>query len=210
MELEYNTSRSTLPITEYGRSVKKMIDIAVVEEDRLKRNQMAQEIVKAMSRLNPQNKDAEDYWQKIWDHLFILSDFKLDVESPFPKPTENLTKLAPERIDYPAKSKHYRYYGKNIQSIIKKTTQLQDNPEKEQFVKQLANHLKKAYLTWNRDSVSDDIIVSHLADLSDNQIKLDETTQLERTSDILAQNKKTKFNEREQGKFPKHKKNFRK
>jgi len=210
MELEYNTSRTALPITEYGRIITKLINAAIAEDDRQKRNLMAQEIVKAMSRLNPQNKDAADYWQKIWDHLFILSDFKLDVDSPFPKPTENLTKLAPVKIDYPSKSTHYRFYGKNIQSIIRKTTQLEDNPEKNQFIRQLANHLKKAYLTWNRDSVNDEIIVSHLSDLSENQIKLDETTQLERTSDILAQNKKGKFNERSE-KFQKHKKNnFRK
>ena len=206
MELEYNTERKTLPITEYGRNVKKMIDYAITVEDREKRNLYAQGIVKAMSRLNPQNKDAVDYWQKIWDHLFILSDFQLDVDSPYPKPTENTTKLAPARISYPEKSTHYRYYGKNIQNIIKKTTVIDDSVQKNAVVKQIANHLKKSYLNWNRDSVTDEIIINHLADMSDNKLKLDEADKLDKTSDILAMNKKIKFTERND-KFSKNRKN---
>jgi len=210
MELEYNTARTSLPITEYGRNVKKMIDFAVSVEDREKRNILAQGIVKAMSRLSPQNKDANDYWQKIWDHLFILSDFKLDVDSPFPKPTENTTKLAPSRFSYPEKNTHYRYYGKNIQNIIKKTTVIEDSTQKNTVVKQIANHLKKSYLNWNRDSVTDEIIFKHLADMSENKLKLDEADKLEKTSDLLALNKKNKYPDRND-KFSKNRKNnFRK
>jgi len=210
MELEYNTARPVLAISEYGRNVKKMIDFAITVEDREKRNLLAQGIVKTMSRLNPQNKDAADYWQKIWDHLFILSDLKLDVDTPYVKPTENTTKLAPVRFSYPPKNTQYRYYGRNIQSIIKKTTLLEDGIQKNGIVKQIANHLKKSYLNWNRDSVSDEIIISHLADLSDNMLKLDEADRLERTSDILAMNVKAKFTDRND-KFSKNKKgSFRK
>ena len=210
MDLEYNTARPVLTISEYGRNVKKMIDYAITIEDKEKRNQLAQGIVKTMSRLNPGNKDAADYWQKIWDHLFILSDFKLDVDTPYIKPTENTTKLAPVKFTYPAKNIQYRYYGKNIQSIIKKTTLLEDGVQKNSLVKQIANHLKKSYLNWNRDSVTDEIIFNHLADLSDNKLKLDEADRLERTSDILAMNIKPKFSERND-KFSKNKKgSFRK
>jgi len=210
MDLEYNTSRPVLPITEYGRNVKKLIDFAITIEDREKRNQVAQEIVKAMSRLNQQNKDAADYWQKIWDHLFIISDFKLDVDSPYPKPTENTTKLKPTIFAYPDKNNHYRYYGKNIQNIIKKVTLIEEGNPKNNLIKQIANHLKKSYLNWNRDSVTDEIIINHLADLSGNLLKLGETDKLERTSDILAMNKKQKFTERNDKFMKNRKNNFRK
>jgi len=210
MDLEYNTARPALTISEYGRNVKKMIDYAISIEDREKRNQLAQGIVKAMARLNPQNKDAADYWQKIWDHLFILSDFKLDVDTPYTKPTENTTKLAPAIFSYPPKNTQYRYYGKNIQRIIQKTTLLDEGSQKNGIVKQIANHLKKSYLNWNRDSVTDEIIFNHLADMSDNKLKLDEADRLEKTSDILAMNKKAKFSDRND-KFLKNRKGiFRK
>ena len=210
MDLEYNTGRPLLPITEYGRNVKKLIDYAITIEDKEKRNQVAQEIVKAMSRLNQQNKDAADYWQKIWDHLFIISDFKLDIDSPYPKPTENTTKLKPTIFAYPVKNAHYRYYGKNIQNIIKKVMLIEEGNPKNNLIKQIANHLKKSYLNWNRDSVTDEIIISHLADLSGDLLKLGETDKLEKTSDILAMNKKPKFTEKNDKFIKNRKNNFRK
>ena len=210
MDLEYNTERPVLTISEYGRNVKKMIDYAINIEDREKRNLLANGIVKAMSRLNPQNKEAADYWQKIWDHLFILSDFKLDVDTPYIKPTENTTKLAPAQVIYPVKNTHYRYYGKNIQNIIQKTTLIEDGVQKNALVKQIANHLKKSYLNWNRDSVTDEIIFNHLADMSDNKLKLDDADRLERTSDILAMNIKPKFVERSDKFIKNRKSTFRK
>jgi len=210
MELEYNTSRPVLTITEYGRNVKKMIEQALTEEDREKRNQLAQGIVKAMARLSPQNKEQNDFWQKIWDHLFILSDFKLDVDSPYPIPTENSILLKPAKITYPAKNLQYRYYGKNIQGIIKKVSDIEDSEQKNNVIKHIANHMKKSYLNWNRDSVTDEIIINHLADLSDNKLKLLETDKLEKSSDLLALNKKPKYNDRSDKYSKNRKNNFRK
>ncbi len=206
MNLEYNTARPKLSITEYGRNVQKMIDYAVGIQDREKRNKMAQIIVRTMGQLTPQPKDAGDFWQKIWDHLFILSDFKLDVDAPFPKPTENTAKLKPSAINYPVYTVNYRYYGKNIQNIIKKTTTIEPGEKRNALVKQIANQMKKLYLNWNRDSVTDDIIKKHLEDLSDNTLSLDQSDKLNKTSEILAANKKSKHADFKQGKFPKNKK----
>lgn len=209
MELEYNTQRPLLPITEYGRNIKKMIDMAIAEEDREKRNKMAQGIVKSMSRLSPNGKEQSDYWQKIWDHLIIISEFKLDVDSPYTKPEINTTILKPDNISYPEKNIRYRYYGKIIQDIIKKVADIPDSEQKSTVIRYIANHLKKSYLNWNRDSVTDEIIINHLSDLSLNRLKLDEADKLEKTSELLALNKKAKLAERPE-KFYKNKRNFRK
>jgi len=210
MNIEYNTQRPTLSITEYGRNVQKMIQEAIIIEDREKRNRMAQIIVRTMAQLTTQSKEAGDFWQKIWDHLFILSEFKLDVDSPFPKPEENTTKLKPTKVSYPVNTLKYRYYGKNIQDIIKKATSLEEGEKRQALVKQVANQMKKSYLTWNRDSVTDNIIISHLSDISGNVLTLDDSEKLNKTSDILAATqKKPKY--QKQGRYPKNKRsNFRK
>jgi len=192
MQLEYNTSRPNLSIMEYGRNIQKMIQYAITIEDREERNLAAQSIVRAMAQLTTQSKDAADFWKKIWSHLFILSDFKLDVDSPYPKPENDTIHLKPSPISYPSSTINFRYYGKNIQQIIKKITTLEDGAKKNALVKQVANQLKKSYLNWNRDSVTDEIIIAHLAHLSDNMLTLDQSERLSKTRDLLVVQKKSK------------------
>ncbi|MDD3876330.1 MAG: DUF4290 domain-containing protein [Bacteroidales bacterium] len=209
MKIEYNTTRPLLPILEYGRNIKKLIDCAVQIEDKEKRTQAAQSIVRAMAQVTSHPKDSGDFWQKIWDHLFILADFQLDVDSPYPKPDSDTVHVKPAEIFYPKKTVKYRYYGQNIQNIIKKIAVIDESDRKSNLVKQVANHMKKSYLTWNRDNVSDEVILNHLADLSGSRLKLDEADRLNRTSDILAATKKPKFvsNNNKPGKFQRNKKN---
>jgi len=193
--LEYNTERNKLIIKEYGRNVQKMIEYALTIENNEQRNEAAKAIVKAMSQINSENKDNPnkkrtentDYWQKLWDHLFIISDYKLDVESPFPKPTPDIHELKSECHSYHKDKIMYRTYGRNMQNIIKKNSECPEETKGE-LSKLLANHLKKLYLLYNRDSVDDSLIATQLSDLSEGKLQLPEDCTLDTTRDILRQN----------------------
>jgi len=164
--MEYNTTRQILPITEYGRNIKKMIDYAITVEDNERRNKLAKVIVNVMSYLNPQMRDNNEFKHKLWDHLYILSDFKLEVDSPFPKPTKDGIESKPEKVSYPSYNIIFKHYGRNIEQIIQKAIEMEDGAPKDSLIKTIANHLKKSYLNWNRDSVTDEVIGEHLEMLS--------------------------------------------
>jgi hypothetical protein len=191
--MEYNTTRGPLLISEYGRNIQKMIDYISTIEDREKRTKAAKFIVNVMSQMHPQVRDTVDYKHKLWDHLFQMSDFKLDVDSPYPGPPPLTLSTKPERIGYHEKEIEFRHYGKNIALIIEKATEYEEGAEKDALVKTIANHLKKSYLNWNRESVTDELIENHLKLLSKDKLKLHEAIRLTTTNDILARNKKRKF-----------------
>ncbi|MFA4850898.1 MAG: DUF4290 domain-containing protein [Bacteroidales bacterium] len=188
--MEYNTTRENIPITEYGRNVKKMIDYTITVDDREKRNKLAKAIINVMSQLNQQMRDNNEYKHKLWDHLFILSDFKLDVDSPFPIPQKISIDHKPEKISYPTYNIAFKHYGNNIERIIKKAIEMEDVPSKDALIKTIANHLKKSYLNWNRESVTDEVIAGHLEMLSGGKLKLAGDVRLSNTNDILASNKR--------------------
>ena len=188
--MEYNTTREILPITEYGRNIKKMIDYTITVEDSERRNKLAKAIVNVMSQLNPQMRDNNEFKHKLWDHLFILSCFKLDVNSPFPKPSMDSIESKPEKISYPSFNILFKHYGRNIEQIIQKAIEMEDGTQKDALIKTIANHLKKSYLNWNRDSVTDEVIAEHLEMLSGGKLKLGEEVRLSHTRDILASNKR--------------------
>ncbi|MCF8331585.1 MAG: DUF4290 domain-containing protein [Bacteroidales bacterium] len=186
--MEYNTVREKLMIPEYGRNIQKMVHALDEEPDREKRTQMAKVIVKIMGQVR-QSKDREiggDFYQKLWDHLFIISGFKLDVDSPYPPPSPEILNWQPEKLERDQEEIRFRYYGRNIQKIIKQVAELEDGEQKEILINTLANHLKKLYLTWNKESVDDEIIFRQMEHLSDGKIKLTEETKLNETRDILA------------------------
>ncbi|MCV6629641.1 MAG: DUF4290 domain-containing protein [Flavobacteriaceae bacterium] len=170
--LQYNTERSKLIIPEYGRHFQKMIDHAVAIEDVEERNKVAQSIIDIMGNLNPHLRDVEDFQHKLWDQLFIMSGFKLDVDSPFPKPSQELLEERPEPLGYPQNYPKYRYYGNNIKHMIDAAIEWKKGDMREALEITIANHMKKCYLTWNKDSVEDAVIFNHLFELSDGQIDL--------------------------------------
>jgi hypothetical protein len=186
--MEYNSQRSKMSISEYGRNIQKMIEHIKSIEDRDKRNQLARATIQVMGQLNPHLRDINDFKHKLWDHLFIMSDFQLDVDSPYPIPSEETLKRKPERLTYPSNHIRLRHYGRYIEKIIEKACELEDGQEKQALIKMIANHLKKSYLTWNRDSVTDDEIAAHLKSLSRGKLSLDESIKLSNTQDILAKN----------------------
>jgi len=199
--MEYNSQRSKLIVPEYGRNVQKMAEHLLTIDDREKRSRMARTLVHIMGQLHPEVKDTPDARQKLWDHLHIITNFQLDVDSPFPKPSQELLDKKPNPMPYAQGNIPYRHYGKHIIKIIETVAEMEDGTEKENLTKAIANHLKKSYLTWNRDSVTDEIIADHLSHLSKGKLKLSESARLHETSDILArQRAKKKFNGKQQNK----------
>lgn len=190
-ELEYNSERSKLIIPEYGRHIQKMIEYAVSIEGSEERNRVAKAIISVMGNLNPHLRDVPDFQHKLWDQLFIISDFKLDVESPFPKPSREMLEERPERMEYPQNFPKYRFYGNNIKRMIDQANKWEDGPEKEGLVYTIANHMKKSYLSWNKDSVDDKVIFEHLSELSGGKINLkNKDEDLSEASELLKSNKK--------------------
>ena len=171
--LEYNTERTKLIIPEYGRHIHKMIDHALSSNDIKDRNKVAKAIIGVMGNLNPHLRDVPDFQHKLWDQLFIMSDFNLDVDSPFPKPVKEVYSQRPEKLNYPQSFPKYRFYGNNIKRMIDVAIKWDDNEMKKQLVYVIANHMKKCFLSWNKDTVEDDVIFNHLDELSDGKLKID-------------------------------------
>ncbi|MCK5840062.1 MAG: DUF4290 domain-containing protein [Bacteroidales bacterium] len=190
--MDYNTTRNKLRISEYGRNIQKMVEYLLTIEDREKRTQLAKFIVQVMGQMTPQSRDMGDSNHKLWDHIHIISDYKLDVDAPYPPPTPQEVSKKPSRLEYNSGDIRFRHYGKNIISIIEKANDYPEGPERDALVKTIANHMKKSYLIWNRESVSDELITSHLKTLSNNKLVLDEDVRLNQTHDILAMTKKKK------------------
>jgi hypothetical protein len=190
--MEYNTTREMMVIPEYGRNIQRMIQFCCTIEDREKRTRTAKFIINVMSQLHPTVKESGDYKHKLWDHLYIISDFKLDVDAPYPPPPPLSLSTKPEHLSYHDKEIEFKHYGKNIALMIEKATEYEDGPEKDALVTAIANHMKKSYLTWNRESVNDELIEQHLDVLSKNLLKLHQDFRFTHTNEILAQNQKRK------------------
>jgi hypothetical protein len=189
--LEYNSERQRLLIPEYGRHLQKLIDQATIIEDDETRNKAAKYIIQVMGSLNPHLRDVPDFQHKLWDQLFIMSDFKLNVESPYPIPSRDVLQLKPDVLQYPQNFPKYRFYGNNIKYMIDVANRWEDGEMKNALVLVIANHMKKSYLSWNKDTVKDDVIFEHLFELSDGKINLLQSTEeLLNTTDLLRTNKR--------------------
>ena len=174
--LVYNTQKKKLIIPEYGRHIHQMIDQAVALKDKEKRDKMAKAIIGVMGNLNPHLRDVPDFQHKLWAQLFIMSDFQLDVESPFDKPSKEVyDKRKPNKLDYPQNYPKYRFYGNNIKRMIDFAIEWDNHDLKEKLILTIANHMKKCFLNWNKESVDDQVIIDHLLDLSDGKLKVSES-----------------------------------
>jgi hypothetical protein len=162
-------------IPEYGRHIQKLVDHCLALETKEERDKMAKAIVDVMGNLQPHLRDVPDFKHKLWDQLYIMADFKLDVESPYPKPSKEELQEKPEGLPYPKSASRYRYYGNNIQTMIDIALSWEEGDKKEALVFTIANHMKKCYLNWNKDTVDDAVIFKHLYDLSDGKIDLRDT-----------------------------------
>lgn len=172
-ELEYNSERSTMAIPEYGRHLQKLVDHCVSLPDKTERNKMAKAIINVMGNLQPHLRDVPDFKHKLWDQLFIIAGFKLDVDSPYPITTEEELNEKPEKLPYPKSASKYRYYGHNMQTMIDVAISWEAGEMKDKLTRTIANHMKKCYLLWNKDTVTDAIISKHLKELSDDKLDYD-------------------------------------
>ncbi len=188
--IEYNTERDHLIIPEYGRHIQKMVNHAVSLEDKEARNNCAKSIIAVMGNLNPHLRDVPDFQHKLWDQLFIISDFKLDVDSPYPRPSREELAERPEPLNYPQNHPKYRFYGNNIKRMIDVANSWEDGDMKDGLVMTIANHMKKCFLNWNKDTVEDSVIFEHLFELSDGKINLRGSDEDLSDSQQLLKNKK--------------------
>ncbi|KAB8155070.1 DUF4290 domain-containing protein [Kordia sp. TARA_039_SRF] len=205
-QLEYNTERHRLIIPEYGRHIQKMINIAVATEDADERNKQAKAIIGVMGNLQPHLRDVPDFQHKLWDQLFIMSDFKLDVDSPFPKPSKEVLQERPEPLEYPQNFPKYRFYGNNIKRMIDVANKWEEGDMKEALEFAIANHMKKCYLNWNKDTVEDEVIFKHLLELSNGKIDLAAKDEDLSEASNLMKNKK-KYNNKNQQRSNKNRSN---
>ncbi len=197
--LEYNAERPHLIIPEYGRHLQKLIEQAVALPDREERNKAARYIISVMGSLNPHLRDVPDFQHKLWDQLFIMSDFTIDVDSPYPLPNREILNQKPGKLDYPQNYPKYRFYGNNITYMINVANSWEDGAMKDALIMVIANHMKKSFLSWNKDTVEDNVIFEHLLELSGGKINLfSNGEELSATSNLMKVNKKasnkTQFN----------------
>lgn len=171
-ELEYNGERPHLIIPEYGRHIQKLIDHCINIKEIEERNKMAKAIVDVMGNLQPHLRDVPDFKHKLWDQLYIMSNFKLDVTFPYEKPEKEELQAKPEPLPYPKSASKYRFYGNNIQTMIDAALTWEEGEQREALYFAIANHMKKCYLNWNKDTVDDIVIFKHLMDLSKGKIDL--------------------------------------
>lgn len=183
--LEYNTQRPELRVPGYGRNIQKMVKYAISIDSKEERNKIAQAIVSVMGQVNPQLKEIEDLNHKLWTHLFLISDFDLKVDSPYPKPSSTTFTEKPEILDYPQEKIKYGQYGLAIQNMLQVIGDMEEDDKKEYLSGLMANLMKRMYLTWNRNSVEDELIANQINSLSDGKIKLKDDFEFDSTSEIL-------------------------
>jgi len=183
--LEYNSDRPLMIIPEYGRHIQKLVDHCVALESDEERKKMAHAIVDVMGNLQPYLRDVPDFKHKLWDQLFIMSRFELNVEAPFGKPDKIELEAKPEPLPYPKMASKYRFYGHNIQTMIKVALSWEEGELRTALIFNIANHMKKCYLNWNKDTVDDSVIFKHLNDLSNGKINLTDSDEVLSSSSSL-------------------------
>ena len=173
--MEYNVTRNYLVMREYGRHIQKMIEYLLTIDDPEERQKNAQVVIELMGFLNPHLKNVEDFRHKLWDHLFLISDFKLEVKSPYPIPTRETLKTKPDPLPYPKRHPKFSHLGKNLEIVIDKALK-EDNPEKRLgFANAIAYYMKLAYNNWHKELVHDDAIQGELTNITEGQLEFTNT-----------------------------------
>lgn len=176
MLLPYNTELPKMVLPEYGRNVHNMISYCLTIPDREERTACACAIADIMGNMFPEMLGENKDYQRIWDHINIMSNFKLDIDFPLPTVTEEALRLKPEKLPYTSSSIRYRHYGKNIEKMIEIVADMEDGEEKENLISMIAHHMKKLMLIHNKEGVSDAKILKDLCNYSHGKINLDPAT----------------------------------
>jgi hypothetical protein len=189
MSYDYNSSREKLILPEYGRNIQKMVNHIKTIEDREERNKAAKTVIGVMGNLNPHLRDVGDFKHKLWDHLAVIADFDLDIDSPYELPERESLISKPERVPYHQHKIKKKHYGRSIVLMIDVAVSLEAGEEKDDLVRMIAYHMKKSYLTWNREAVSDEEIFGDMKTLSGGKLEVNPDLKLPETKDILAKNR---------------------
>lgn len=171
--MEYNTARPKMLLPEYGRNVQNMITHAMEIGDKEERNRAAQAIIEVMGQLNPHLRDVDDYRHKLWTHLFIMSDFQLDVDSPYELPERESLEEPPATMEYPKSKIRYGHYGQYTEKILRGSKDMSDEKETEYLSSVMGNFMKKQFLTHNNTAVENTVIAEKLSELSDGKLSLE-------------------------------------
>ena len=170
---EYNTGREHLILKEYGRNVQKLVDYLSTIEDKEKRTKYAHTLIELMRQITPSHKDNADSPQKLWDDLYIMANFKLDIDGPYPKPEADILERKPDKVAYQYNRIKYRHYGKNLELLIDKAVNMEDPEEKEAAIIYLGKLMKSFYATWNNDYIEDDVLVKQINEMSEGRLVID-------------------------------------
>ncbi len=189
--MDYNTQLPKLIIPEYGRNIQRMVDFLFTIEDRDTRNKQAQALINVMGSLNPHLRDVPDFKHKLWDHLFIMSEFKLDVDSPYDKPSKESLMEKPDKVPYNTERIRYRHLGKVLEKMLKKAQDWEEGELKDLLVYTLTNHMKKSYTNWNRVNIEDEVILEQLSNLSNGALKLSDNYRLSNFGHMIKTTPKT-------------------
>ncbi len=207
--MEYNTERNQLLMPEYGRHIQQLVEHCKSLATKEERNEMALAIVEFIGQRNPHLRDEENYKHKLWDHLYILANHELDVDSPYPFPTKEELAQKPKKMEYPKLQGDYKFYGKSILQLIEKAIELEEGDEKEALIEVIANNMKKSYNVYNKEHVQDEVIFRHLKELSENRLDLTGIDSLEKSRIYHSNNKNKNQNQKNNPKkrFNNHNKN---
>ncbi len=187
--MDYNSKRKKLALPEYGRNIQNMVDYLMTIEDREKRNKSAQTVIDVMGNLYPFLRDVPEFNHKLWDHLAIMADFKLDIDYPYEPPTPDSLLEKPNKVPYNQHYIKYKHYGRTMELLIKEAEKY-EGEEREIMIAQIANQMKKSYLAWNKDAVEDEKIFGDLEELSDGKLVIREGMQLADTKTLVGKKKK--------------------
>ncbi len=190
MTYDYNTQRKRMALPEYGRNVQKMIDHIKSIGNREERNRAAKTVIQVMGNLNPHLRDEGDFKHKLWDHLALIADFELDIDSPYPIPEQTKFTEKPKQIPYQQGNIRYLHYGRIIELMIEAASEMADGEEKVYLTNLIVNQMKKSYITWNRGQVADEVIIGDLKLLSRGKLKMTEGVKILEIKDLLPQTKK--------------------
>ena len=206
--MEYNSQRGFLRLKEYGRHIQNLVEHAISLDNKAERQDVVNHIIHIMGNLNPHLKNVDDFKHLLWDHLHIMADFKLDVESPYPLPSKEVLFAKPEKFYYPAKVNRFRHYGKNIVSMIDKATEMEEGDKKQGYTKCIANYMKIVHNNWNNETVTDETIINDLSILSKDKLHLSDEVTLNKVAPTKKKFTNTR-NSRHKGKnYPNKNKNY--
>lgn len=189
--MDYNSNRKKLALPEYGRNIQNMVDYLMTIEDREKRNKSAKNVIDVMGNLYPYLRDVPEFKHKLWDHLAIMADFKLDIDYPYDPPSPDILTEKPDTVPYNQHHIKYRHYGRTMELIIEEAKKF-EGEQREIIIEQIANHMKKSYLAWNKDAVEDEKILGDLAEMSNGELVPAKDLQLSDAKSLIGKKKKSK------------------